>query len=43
MNRYESYVDYADVFNWGVYETDFSLEQGRELCKGCLLYTSRCV
>ena len=34
MNRYESYVDYADVFNWGVYETDFSLEQGRELFKG---------
>ncbi len=31
MNRYEGYGDLADVVNWGVYETDFSLEEGRKL------------
>lgn len=34
MNRYTSYNELADVVNWGVYETDFSLEQGRELFPG---------
>lgn len=31
MSRYKSYTDLADIVNWGVYETNFSLEQGREL------------
>lgn len=31
MERYASYADLADVVNWGVYETDFSLEEGRKL------------
>lgn len=34
MQRYASYNDLADVVNWGVYETDFSLEQGRKLFPG---------
>lgn len=34
MKRYESYADLADVVNWGVYETDFSLEEGRRLFPG---------
>lgn len=34
MNRYESYNHLADVVNWGVYETDFSLKQGRKLFPG---------
>lgn len=34
MERYRGYVDFADAFNWGVYETDFALEKGRELFKG---------
>jgi len=34
MERYKDYVDYADAFNWGVYETDFPLEKGRELFRG---------
>ncbi len=34
MERYRSYAEYADAFNWGVYETDFSLEKGRELFGG---------
>lgn len=34
MNRYASYADLADVVNWGVYETDFSLEEGRKLFPG---------
>lgn len=34
MNRYASYAELADVINWGVYETDFSLEQGRKLFQG---------
>ena len=34
MQRYAGYADYADVFNWGVYETDFSLEEGRKLFEG---------
>lgn len=31
MSRYEGYGAWADVVNWGVYETDFSLEEGRKL------------
>lgn len=31
MNRYHDYVPYADVVNWGVYQTDFSLENGRKM------------
>ncbi len=31
MNRYKDYNQLADVVNWGVYETDFSLEEGRKL------------
>lgn len=31
MQRYASYGDLVDVVNWGVYETDFSIEQGRDL------------
>ncbi|NBJ91671.1 uroporphyrinogen decarboxylase family protein [Parablautia muri] len=34
MKRYEGYHDLADVVNWGVYETDFSLEEGRQLFPG---------
>ena len=34
MNRYASYNELADVVNWGVYETGFSLEQGRDLFPG---------
>jgi len=34
MERYRSYCGLADVFNWGVYETDFSLEEGRKLFQG---------
>lgn len=34
MKRYETYVDLADVVNWGVYETNFSLEEGRKLFPG---------
>lgn len=34
MQRYESYGELADVVNWGVYETDFSLEQGQKLFPG---------
>lgn len=31
MERYAGYGDLVDVVNWGVYETDFSMEQGRAL------------
>ncbi len=31
MTRYRDYEADADIINWGVYETNFSLEQGREL------------
>ena len=31
MERYRGYGDYCDVVNWGVYETNFSLEEGRKL------------
>lgn len=31
MQRYAGYGDLADVVNWGVYETNFSLEEGRKL------------
>lgn len=34
MERYASYLDLADVVNWGVYETDFSLEEGKKLFPG---------
>jgi len=31
MERYRGYGKLADVVNWGVYETGFSIEKGREL------------
>lgn len=31
MDRYKSYQDYCDVANWGVYETHFSLDEGKRL------------
>lgn len=31
MNRYASYNGLADVVNWGIYETHFSIEEGRKL------------
>lgn len=31
MQRYADYGRLVDVVNWGVYETNFSLEEGREL------------
>jgi len=34
MKRYESYNGLADVVNWGIYETDFSLEEGKRLFNG---------
>lgn len=34
MNRYASYNSLVDVVNWGVYETGFSLEEGKALFKG---------
>lgn len=34
MDRYASYADLADVVNWGVYETHFSLEDGKKLFAG---------
>lgn len=34
MKRYESYNSLADVVNWGVCETDFSLEDGRKMFPG---------
>lgn len=35
MQRYAGYAPLANVVNWGVYETGFSLRQGRELFGGC--------
>ncbi|MCI6376761.1 MAG: uroporphyrinogen III decarboxylase [Clostridiales bacterium] len=37
MMRYREYAPYADVVNWGVYEADFSLSQGRALFPGCAI------
>lgn len=34
MDRYESYNNLVDVVNWGVYETGFSLKEGKELFPG---------
>ena len=34
MKRYEGYGDLADVVNWGVYETDFSLNEGQRMFPG---------
>lgn len=34
MKRYGDYAPYADVVNWGVYETSFSLEEGKKLFGG---------
>lgn len=35
MKRYESYAEYADVVNWGIYEdNNFSLEDGRAMFPG---------
>ena len=38
MKRYEGMDKYADVVNWGVYETGMSLDEGRKLFPGkCIL------
>ena len=37
MERYRDYTPYADVVNWGVNETKFSLEEGRKLFPGCTI------
>ena len=34
MRRYQSYNDYADIVNWGIYEAPFSLEEGKKLFPG---------
>lgn len=34
MERYRSYGGLVDVVNWGVYETGFSLEEGRSMFPG---------
>lgn len=34
LSRYQSYHDVTDVFNWGVYEDNISLDDGRALFKG---------
>ena len=34
MNRYESYTDFFDVVNWGVYEVPMTLEQGKAIFPG---------
>ena len=31
VQRYANYGELVDVVNWGVYETDFSLDEGRKL------------
>lgn len=35
MARYAGYAPLADLVNWGVYETGFSLTEGRALFAGC--------
>lgn len=37
MNRYASYAELADVVNWGVYETNFTLEEGRKLFRNSVI------
>lgn len=37
MERYNSYGTLADIVNWGIYETDFSLENGRALFPTCAI------
>lgn len=37
MRRYEGYAAYAEAVNWGVYETGFSLEEGRALFPDCAI------
>lgn len=34
MKRYQSYGEYADIINWGVYEVPFSMEDGKRLFPG---------
>lgn len=31
LKRYEGYMDLVDVVNWGIYETDVTLEEGKKL------------
>lgn len=33
LNRYETYGDFADVVNWGVYDDNISLDEGRDIFK----------
>ena len=37
MERYAGYTDISDAVNWGVYETGYSLAQGRKLFDGCAI------
>ena len=37
MERYAGYASVSDVVNWGVYETNYSLTQGRKLFNGCAI------
>jgi uroporphyrinogen decarboxylase len=37
MNRYADYAPLTDVVNWGVYETGFSLAEGKDLFENCTI------
>lgn len=37
MHRYATYGSLADIVNWGIYETDFSIGQGRKLFPSCAI------
>lgn len=37
MERYQSYGEYCDVVNWGVYEAPLSMEEGQRLFPGKVL------
>lgn len=35
MQRYKDYAPAADIVNWGIYETDFPMEEGKKLFPNC--------
>lgn len=37
MTRYKDYDSLVDIVNWGVYDTNFSLEEGRKLFPSCTI------